>query len=119
MGCYLAKPKVTHRVVSESVRCCNIRSDPTIQYEIAPVEVVRIQRAARARGLQIVGFYHSHPDHPAHWSPTDLEQAYWLGCSYLITSIEKGKAQLSCSFALNGNGLDDRVFVKEELVIEP
>ncbi len=41
------------------------------RYNIAPVELIRIQRQARGAGLDIVGFYHSHPDHPAHWSPTD------------------------------------------------
>ncbi len=38
--------------------------------------------------LDIVGFYHSHPDHPARWSPTDFNEAHWLGCSYVITSVE-------------------------------
>ncbi len=81
------------------MRCRNTRTDsPKDRYEIDPVEVARIQRDARPRGLEIVGFYHSHPDHPANWSPTDLEEAYWLGCSYVITSIESGKERLTRSF---------------------
>jgi proteasome lid subunit RPN8/RPN11 len=51
-------------------------------------------------GHDIVGFYHSHPDHPARWSATDLAEAHWTGCSYLITSVEKGRAVLTNSFLL-------------------
>jgi proteasome lid subunit RPN8/RPN11 len=51
-------------------------------------------------GLDIVGFYHSHPDHPARWSATDLAEAHWTGCSYVITSVEKGHAELTNSFLL-------------------
>jgi proteasome lid subunit RPN8/RPN11 len=108
------------RVVSASVRCRNTRTDsPQNRYEIDPVEVIRIQRDAGIRGLDIVGFYHSHPDHPAFWSQTDLESAYWLGCSYVITSIENGKAQLTRSFALTGSSLDDKAFVQEDVVTGP
>src|SRR5579864_6742525 len=104
------------RMVSDSVRCRNTRTDSAQdRYEIDPVEVVRIQREAHSRGLDIVGFYHSHPDHPAQWSRTDLEQAYWLGCSYVITSVEKGKAQLTRSFALAGSSVEEKAFVDEEL----
>ena len=89
------------------------------RYEIDPAEVARILREARALGLDIIGFYHSHPDHPAYWSPTDFEDAYWLGCSYVITSVDDGKAKLTRSFALTGNSVEDKAFVEEELVTEP
>lgn len=108
------------RIVSASVRCRNTRTDSAgDRYEIDPVEVVRIQRDARTRGLDIIGFYHSHPDHPAYWSRTDLEQAYWLGCSYVITRVEKGQTRLTRSFALTGSSVEDKAFVEEELVTEP
>ena len=66
------------------------------------MELIRIQRQAREKGLDIVGFYHSHPDHPAQWSTTDFAEAHWLGCSYVITSVEKGKAKVTNSFLLTG-----------------
>jgi len=47
-----------------------------------------------------VGFYHSHPDHPARWSPTDLAEAHWTGCSYVITSVENARAGQTNSFLL-------------------
>ena len=55
------------------MRCRNQRSDsPHNRYVIDPRELVRIQREAREREQDIVGFYHSHPEHPARWSQTDL-----------------------------------------------
>ena len=56
----------------------------------------------------IVGFYHSHPDHPARWSSTDLAGAHWIGCSYVITSVEKGKAAVTNSFELTGTDESDK-----------
>src|SRR5919198_158430 len=83
--------------------------------ETYPKELVRIQREGRERGEDIVGFYHSHPDHPALWSPTDLEEAHWLGCSYVITSVTKGKADLTNSFELAGNGESQKKFLNEPI----
>jgi proteasome lid subunit RPN8/RPN11 len=89
------------KTVKTVVACGNTRTDsPHNRYHISPIELVRIQREARVAGLDIVGFYHSHPDHPAHWSSTDLAEAHWTGCSYVITSVEKGKAALTNSFLL-------------------
>jgi proteasome lid subunit RPN8/RPN11 len=115
-GVLLGSVEGDARVVSATVCCRNTRADPARRYEIDPVEVVRILRDARADGLDIVGFYHSHPDHPPYWSPTDLEEAYWLGCSYVITSIENGKAQRTRSFCLGGASMEEKAFA-EELVI--
>lgn len=47
------------------------RAAPRVRYEIAPEDLLRLQREARAAGRDIVGFYHSHPDHPARPSETD------------------------------------------------
>jgi proteasome lid subunit RPN8/RPN11 len=92
------------RVVTSTARCGNTRTDsPENRYHIDPRELIRIQREGRERGEDIVGFYHSHPDHPAHWSKTDLAEAHWMGCSYVITSVEKGKASMTNSFELAGS----------------
>ena len=91
------------KVVDKLVRCGNTRVDsPHNRYHIAPAEIAKIQREAMMQGTDIVGFYHSHPDHPAKWSPTDLAEAHWTGCSYVITSVEKGNAVLTNSFRLAG-----------------
>ena len=91
------------RTVRSVVKCGNTRTDsPQNRYHISPAELVRIQREAGLAGHDIVGFYHSHPDWPARWSSTDLDEAHWTGCSYVITSVEKGKAVLTNSFLLQG-----------------
>lgn len=119
-GVLLGRVDGNTRIVTAGRPCHNARADSSRdRYEIDPAEVARILREARALGLDIIGFYHSHPDHPAYWSPTDFEDAYWLGCSYVITSVDDGKAKLTRSFALTGNSAEDKAFVEEELVTEP
>jgi proteasome lid subunit RPN8/RPN11 len=105
--------------VIETVRAGNTRTDSAHnRYHIAPQELVRAQREGRERGLDIVGFYHSHPDHPAMWSPTDLAEAHWMTCSYVITSVEKGAAQRTNSFLLIGTGEDDKRLEIERVMVE-
>src|ERR1700730_15489129 len=106
------------RIVTSTARCGNTRVDsPQNRYNIDPRELVRIQREGRERGEEIVGFYHVHPDHPAHWSPTDLEEAHWFGCSYVITGVEKGKAAITNSFELTGSDEGDKQFVGEAVEV--
>jgi proteasome lid subunit RPN8/RPN11 len=102
------------RTVTRVVRCGNTRDDsPHNRYQIDPRELVRIQREGRERGEDIVGFYHSHPDHPPQWSSTDLAEAHWFGCSYVITSVEKGRAAVTNSFMLEGNDETDKRLMNE------
>jgi len=104
------------KTVTRVVRCFNTRDDsPQNRYNIDPKELIRIQREGRECGEDIVGFYHSHPDHPPQWSPTDLAEAHWVGCSYVITSVENGKATATNSFELIGTDEGDKKFVLENL----
>jgi proteasome lid subunit RPN8/RPN11 len=106
------------RVVTTTARCGNTRTDSAHnRYNIDPKELVRIQREGRERGEDIVGFYHSHPDHPAQWSSTDLAEAHWFGCSYVITSVEKGKAALTNSFELAGSDEADKRLLDEKIIV--
>jgi proteasome lid subunit RPN8/RPN11 len=117
-GVLLGRMEGEERQVVETVRCGNTRADrPQDRYNIDPRELVRIQRQGRERGLDIVGFYHSHPDHPARWSQTDLAEAHWMGCSYIITSVEKGRAVSTNSFALLGSGEADKRFEDEQVEV--
>jgi proteasome lid subunit RPN8/RPN11 len=110
-------PPTNH--VHQLVRAGNTRTDSAHnRYHIAPQELVKIQRQARGLSLDIVGFYHSHPDHPAQWSPTDFAEAHWLSCSYIITSVEKGKAVLTNSFQLTGTEEDSKKFEDEPIQID-
>jgi proteasome lid subunit RPN8/RPN11 len=106
------------RVVTWTARCGNTRSDsPQNRYQIDPKELVRIQREGRERGEDIIGFYHSHPDHPAQWSSTDLAEAHWFGCSYVITAVAKGNAAVTNSFELTGSEENDKKLVSEKIEV--
>jgi proteasome lid subunit RPN8/RPN11 len=104
--------------VQAIARCENQRLDSLHnRYGIDPLELVRIQRRGRERGQDIVGFYHSHPDHPARWSQTDLAEAHWPGCSYVITSVTNGVATDTNSFNLGGED-DGKYFEDEDIRVE-
>jgi proteasome lid subunit RPN8/RPN11 len=110
-GALLGRPTPEGWKVTASVRAGNTRTDSAHnRYHIDPAELVRIQRDAMCRGLDIAGFYHSHPDHPAQWSPTDFAEAHWLGCTYVITEVAKGKAEITNAFLLSGPSEEEKRF---------
>ncbi len=99
--------------VSSLLRAGNTRTDSAHnRYGIDPRELIAAQREGRKLGMEIVGFYHSHPDHPAMWSSTDLAEAHWYGCSYVITAVNgdktTGRATLTNSFLLSGTSEDEK-----------
>jgi proteasome lid subunit RPN8/RPN11 len=81
---------------------------PRVWYDLSQQDWLRIDREARARGLDILGVYHSHPDHPARPSEGDRSRA--LGSYvYVIAAVEKGRYkemtawQLDDDFAVPGS----------------
>lgn len=84
------------------------------RYLIAPQEFLRAEEHASRRGLEVVGIFHSHPDHPSRPSEYDREWGLpWY--SYLITSVRAGQAVESRSWRL----ADDRsAFVEETILIQ-
>lgn len=118
-GVLLGRFDGDQRVVTSIARCGNTRDDsPHNRYNIDPKELIRIQREGRERKEDIVGFYHSHPDHPAMWSTTDLAEAHWFGCSYVITSVEKGNAAITNSFELSGSEEQNKHLLSEKIQLE-
>ncbi len=66
------------------------------RYLISPDEMFRLEREARSGGLKILGFYHSHPDHPARPSGYDRDWA-WPWYSYIIVSSRQGvTGEMTC-----------------------
>lgn len=117
-GVLLGQDNDGERIATSAVSCGNTRTDsPGNRYNIDPKDLIRIQLDAREDGLDILGFYHSHPDHPAQWSATDLAEAHWLGCSYVITSVNRGRAELTNSFLLTGDTEDAKRFEDEPLQV--
>lgn len=86
-----------------AVPCVNIAQSPEVRYDIGTEELLHAQKSAREAKSQIVGFYHSHPKHEAMPSETDLKEAYWTNCSYVIVSLLNEEEQLR-SFVLRENG---------------
>ncbi len=81
------------------------------RYLISPETILAAHKEASALGLDVLGYYHSHPDHPARPSDFDREHA-WPGLSYLIVSVEKGKVVDARSWRLG----DDRAAFEEEAI---
>jgi proteasome lid subunit RPN8/RPN11 len=81
------------------------------RYLISPEAVLRADREARTAGLEIVGYYHSHPDHPSRPSDFDRDHA-WPDQSYLIVAVAGGQAATAQSWRLR----DDRSAFEEETV---
>lgn len=70
------------------------------RYLIDPLAQLRIEKDAWSRGLETVGFYHSHPDHPARPSQFDTEHA-WPVWTYVVVSVERGKLTQATAWQLN------------------
>ena len=114
-GILLGKAKDDAVDVASLMRAGNTRTDSAHnRYHIDPRELIAAQREGRKLGLDIVGFYHSHPDHPAQWSATDFAEAHWFGCSYIITAVDgdkqTGRSTLTNSFLLTGSSEEDKAF---------
>jgi len=83
------------------------------RYAVAPSAMLQAQKAARDQSIDIIGIYHSHPDHPARPSECDRVSA-WQTYSYAIVSVEQGKAGEMKSWCLD----DDHEFQPEEIQIK-
>jgi|HubBroStandDraft_4_1064222.scaffolds.fasta_scaffold36414_3 proteasome lid subunit RPN8/RPN11 len=117
-GMLLGRMDGSVRVVTSIERCVNSADSPRTNCIIEPREMVRVHRTGRERGEHVVGFYHSHPDVPARWSPGDLAGSDWFGCSEVITSVENGKASITKSYELAGYDEDDKRFLDETIEVD-
>lgn len=102
------------RVVQDVRPLTNVnRERARDRYEVDPLELLALDRSARETQASIVGFYHSHPDHPERPSAADTERA-WAEYSYLIVSIRGGQAAGWRSWRLV-----DGSFVEEGIATDP
>ena len=89
------------RTISAVFECGNLNKlKPETRYDMDPKDYMKGEALARQKGLDVVGIFHSHPDHPDKASETD-RQAAWPGFSYVIMSIQKGKFASMKSWVLN------------------
>ena len=111
-GVLIGKPQASTTMVERVLSVGNERDESRHnRFLISPSTVLAAHKEARALGLEIVGYYHSHPDHPARPSDFDREHA-WPGVSYLIVSVQSGKVADARSWRLS----DDRKGFDEEAI---
>jgi proteasome lid subunit RPN8/RPN11 len=90
------------KIVTEIFECGNLNKlKPETRYDMDPKDYLKGEALARQKGLEVLGIFHSHPDHPDRASETD-RQAAWPGFSYIIMSIQKGKYFSMKSWVLDG-----------------
>src|ERR1051326_2362036 len=127
-GILLGRADADSKDVVDVARIANLRLDPARAQELIPIEdparesernrflidpkeQLRVEKDARARGLTAIGYYHSHPDHPAQPSGYDRDHA-WPWYSYVIVSVEAGIARDTNSWVL----ADDRASFQPEAI---
>lgn len=114
-GVMLGKETGSDRIVREVIEIDNTQeSNRQRRFLITPAQYRKAEQQAAERQLDVLGFYHSHPDHPAAPSAFDTEHALpWF--TYVIVSIVKGKADRTTAWVLE----ESRVrFAEQSLYVE-
>ena len=107
----LAGNRATHRV-QRVHPLVNERADsPANRYKVGGLVLMDAEQALEDEGFEIVGYYHSHPDHPSQYSDFDRDHAL-PNMSYLIASVRGGKIATTQSWRL----LEDRSSMQEEAI---
>ena len=99
-GVLVGRAEAEAKEVVRLAPAVNRRTDDPHRYLIAPDDLRRLEAQVRAAGQEIVGYYHSHPDHPARPSAFDTEHA-WPWYSYLIVRIDRGRGADLASWVLD------------------
>ena len=111
-GAMLGTDREDGRAVLALVPLTNRRDDsPRNRFSITAEDFRVAERSAAEQGLEVVGWYHSHPDHPAKPSEFDREHA-WPWYSYIIVSVQKGEPRHTTSWRLH----DDRAAYDPEAI---
>lgn len=101
-GILIGRDEAGERIVHKLVRGKNAfeANEQYHRFSIDPRAQLQAEREAEAAGLAVLGFYHSHPDHPARPSDYDRDHG-WPFYSYVIVSIMSGKPADMTSWVLN------------------
>ena len=112
-GAMLGTTDGEKKVVSEAIALENAyEGAQAARYELRPEDLLAADKAARERGMDLIGIYHSHPDCDAYFSKTDLQNSCpWY--SFVVLSIQKGEFHHANSWLPNVEQTDA---AKEELV---
>jgi proteasome lid subunit RPN8/RPN11 len=111
-GALLGRDSDGSREVIELLELANRRQDsPRNRFEVTPDDVRLAERTGREKKLELLGWYHSHPDAPARPSEYDRDHA-WPWYSYIIVSVERGEPRDTKSWRLQ----DDRSGYEPEAI---
>jgi proteasome lid subunit RPN8/RPN11 len=104
------------RLLNEIYPIVNAREESAKhnRFLMTPKDVLMAEKQFRKNGKELLGFYHSHPDHPAVPSAFDLDHASWPGYSYAIVAVEKGISKMLTSWVLSENR---HSFQQEEVLL--
>ena len=103
----------SNNTVTEVKTLINERGDTNNRYKVGALTLMRAEQELEGKGLEIVGYYHSHPDHPSQYSEYDREHAL-PNMSYLIVSIVKKQENTKQSWRLTE---DRNLMIEEEIVL--
>ncbi|MBV8865654.1 MAG: M67 family metallopeptidase [Acidobacteriaceae bacterium] len=112
-GAMLGHIQGEKKVVTQAVPLENAYAgEQAARYEVRPEDIREADRAARARGLDLIGIFHSHPDADAYFSETDLKNSCpWY--SFVVLSVQRGKFDHANSFLPD---LDQTTAEQEEFI---
>ena len=111
-GALLGRDSDSSREVVSLLPLANRRDDsPRNRFEVTADDVLLAEKTAREQQLELIGWYHSHPDAPARPSEYDREHA-WPWYSYIIVSVQKGEPRDTTSWRLH----DDRAAYDPETI---
>ena len=116
-GIFLGKREAGYEVVEECRPANNINVERAQdRYLIDPKDLLQSEKDARAKGWEVLGYYHSHPDHPALASATDSAQS-WEAYVYLILSVQKGVPAEAAAYVRESGSQEPKLIPQDFVVI--
>ncbi len=110
-GVLLGKQNNNTREILQITQAKNLNEEkPEVRYDLDPKDLLKADNLAKENGWEIIGIWHSHPDHPAKPSETDRQGA-WSNWSYVIVSVTQQGIEDTRSWLLNGEE-----FIEEEII---
>jgi proteasome lid subunit RPN8/RPN11 len=115
-GFMLGRDSEGTRVISIVMAATNIRGEEELhnRFTVNPEAHMKAIKMARAEKLDVLGYYHSHPNAPARPSQYDLDHA-WPICSYVIVAVADGEPAKMTSWIMQG---DREKFNEQEISIQ-
>lgn len=117
-GCGVLVGRVSEAaaVVTEVVAGHNLVTDRRHdRYELDPRDIIAAEKLARDRKEEVLGFFHTHPDHPARPSQFDTDRA-WPGYHYVVVAVHSGRQVAATCWRLQ-DGVEPNQFQEEDLQV--